>query len=175
VRLRASVLVCAAASVVFAAGSGFVGLGLAEAGTADDIWVNVWFDAGLPLLIAAAALGVHAVAIAHPRDLPPAANGADRLDGQAPGALPMRGAPHGMQSSHLLIGMIGNRVPDVAGHRIRRRLTDARRQRWRNEYPLRAVLMWLGPEPDKGIPGIAGSAAAAGSSGSGCSLTGGML
>ena len=81
------------ASVVFVAGCALVGLGLAQTGTTQDIWMNVWFDFGMPLLILAAAMGVHAVAMVHRRTLPPAANGSDGPNGQTPGALPLVGTP----------------------------------------------------------------------------------
>jgi hypothetical protein len=69
---------------LFLAGCAFVGLGLAEAGTTHDIWTNVWVDFGLPLVILAIAIGVHAVAMVHVRNLPPSANGSDGPNGEIP-------------------------------------------------------------------------------------------
>jgi hypothetical protein len=74
------------ASAVFLAGCVLVGLSLAETGRTQDIWTNVWFDFGLPLLVLALAMGVHAVAMAHRRTLPPAANSSDGPNRQIPGA-----------------------------------------------------------------------------------------
>ena len=63
------------ASAVSLAGCALVGLGVAETGTTQDLWTNVWFDLGLPLLILAIAMGVHAVAMVHRRTLPPSGSG----------------------------------------------------------------------------------------------------
>ena len=62
-------------SAVSLAGCALVGLGVAETGPTQDLWTNVWFDLGLPLLILAIAMGVHAVAMVHRRTLPPTADG----------------------------------------------------------------------------------------------------
>ena len=74
------------ASVVFLAGCALVGLSLAETGRTQDIWTNVWFDCGLPLVLLALAMGVRAVAMAHQRTLRPAANDSNRPNRQIPGA-----------------------------------------------------------------------------------------
>jgi hypothetical protein len=74
------------AGVVFLAGCALVGLSLAETGRTQDIWANVWFDCGLPLVLLALAMGVRALALMHQRTLPPAANNSDRPNRQIPGA-----------------------------------------------------------------------------------------
>jgi hypothetical protein len=75
------------ASAVFLAGGALVGMGLAETPRTQDIWTNVWFDLGLPLLVLALAMGVHAIAMVHRRTLPPAANSSDGPNGEIPRAL----------------------------------------------------------------------------------------
>ena len=92
-RRREAVLL-GTASVVFLVGCALVGLGLAETGTTQDIGTNVWFYLGLPLLILALAIGVHAVAMVHRRTLPPAANGSHGPNRQIPGALPVAAGRH---------------------------------------------------------------------------------
>ena len=89
---RREAVLLGTASVVFLAGCALVGLGLAETGTTQDIGTNVWFYLGLPLLIVALAIGVHAAGIMHRRTLPPAANGSDEPNQELPGALPVAGA-----------------------------------------------------------------------------------
>jgi hypothetical protein len=89
---RGEAVLLGTASVVFLAGCALAGLGLAETGTTQDIWTNVWFDFGMPLLVLAIAMGVHAVAMVHVRTLPPAANGGGP-NGEIPGALRVAGAP----------------------------------------------------------------------------------
>ncbi len=90
---RGEAVLLGTASVVFLAGCALVGLGLAETGTTQDIWTSAWFDFGLPLLILAIAMGVHAVALVHRRTFPPAANGSDGPNREIPGALRVVGAP----------------------------------------------------------------------------------
>ncbi len=90
---RGEAVLLGTASVVFLAGCALAGLGLAETGTTQDIWTNVWFDFGMPLLVLAIAMGVHAAAMAHRRTLPPAANGSGGPNREIPGALPVAGAP----------------------------------------------------------------------------------
>lgn len=80
---RGEAVLLGTASAVFLAGCALVGLGLAETGTTQDIWTNVWFDLGLPLLILATAVGVHDVAMVYRRTLPPWANG-DGPNGEIP-------------------------------------------------------------------------------------------
>jgi hypothetical protein len=92
---------------MFLAGSALIGVGIAEAGTAQDIWANAWFDIGLPLSILALAMGVHAVALAHSRHHQPTANGTDRPDGPFPAALPVLEAPHRMPGVMLAAGDAG--------------------------------------------------------------------
>ncbi|MGN6681091.1 MAG: hypothetical protein ACTHKL_25285 [Streptosporangiaceae bacterium] len=72
---RTEAVLLGTASAMFLAGCASVGLSLAETGTTQDIWTNMWFDLGLPLQILAIAVGVHALAMVHHRTLPPAANG----------------------------------------------------------------------------------------------------
>jgi len=72
---RSEAVLLGTASAVFLSGCALVGLGVAETGSTQDLWTNVWFDLGLPLQILAIAIGVHAVAMAHRRTLPPSANG----------------------------------------------------------------------------------------------------
>ena len=91
---RGEAVLLGTASVVFLAGCALVGLGLAEAGSSQNIGTNVWFDLGLPLLILALAIAVHAVAMMHRRTLPPAANGSHGPDRQTPGALPVAAGRH---------------------------------------------------------------------------------
>jgi glycerol uptake facilitator-like aquaporin len=88
---RGEAVLIGTASLVFLAGCALVGLSLAETETTQDIWTNVWFDCGMPLLILAIAMAVHAVAKAHRRSLPPAVNGADGPNGEIRGALHMVG------------------------------------------------------------------------------------
>ncbi len=76
---RGETVLLGSASAVFLAGSASVGLGLAETATTQEIWANVWFDLGVPLQILALAMGVHAVAVAHRRTLPPSVNGDDSV------------------------------------------------------------------------------------------------
>jgi hypothetical protein len=90
---RGEAVLLGTASVVFLAGCALAGLGLAETGTAQDIWTNAWFDFGLPLLVLAIAMGAHAVAMVHRRSLPPAANGSGGPNREIPGALCLAGAP----------------------------------------------------------------------------------
>jgi hypothetical protein len=83
---RGEAALLGAASAVFLAGCALVGLSLAQTGKTQDIWANVWFDCGLPLILLALAMGVRAVAMAHRRTLPPAASNSDRPNRQIPGA-----------------------------------------------------------------------------------------
>jgi hypothetical protein len=83
---RGEAALLAAASAVFLAGCALVGLSLAETGKTQNIWTNVWFDCGLPLVLLALAMGVRAVAMAYRRTLQPAANNGDRPTRQIPGA-----------------------------------------------------------------------------------------
>jgi hypothetical protein len=90
---RGEAVLLGTASVAFLAGCALVGLGLAETGTTQDIWTNVWFDFGLPLMILAIAVGVHAVAMVHRRTLPPAAHSSGGPNREIPRALRLAGAP----------------------------------------------------------------------------------
>lgn len=83
---RSGSLLIGTTSVLFLAGCASVGLSLAETGSTQDIWSNVWFDLGLPLLLLALAMGVHAAAMVHRQTLPPAANNCDRPNREIPGA-----------------------------------------------------------------------------------------
>jgi hypothetical protein len=74
------------ASVEIVAGGALVGVGLNEASDTNQLWTNLWFDIGLPLMIVAIAFGVHASMTARFRRPPPVASGSDRPGGQHPGA-----------------------------------------------------------------------------------------
>ena len=90
---RGDAVILGTATVVFLVGCALIGLGLAETGTTRDIGTNVWFYLGLPLLILATAIGVHALAMVHRRTLPPPADGSDGANREIPGALRVVGAP----------------------------------------------------------------------------------